>query len=228
MRYFHLGISGNIDIISRNGTVLPDIDRRFVLLAGIIDKQILVRAGFFACQLVDSAIKQGFVIPQNNALQGMREAHGGAVLISAGALRRNLDGAVTAAYFDALARCILPDVNGSGNIRRAVTPTDEISIRDGRLLLRRQNDIAARTCDNSCDVIQVCTYRISGIDFYQILEIKVLRALQHSTVLDIDDPCAQHNAAMGINLPAYVNRLAIGISLEVVNSLKCNIIFRIV
>ena len=46
-----------------NGALFPDVDGGFVLLAGIVDKEVLVRSGFLARQFLDRPIKEGFVFP---------------------------------------------------------------------------------------------------------------------------------------------------------------------
>ena len=146
----HCGFRFNVDALARNGTVLPDVDRGLILLAGVVDKEILVRSGFLLSQLVNEPIDNSLFVPKDSGLQDTRQGHGGAVFVLAGAFSRNHYLFVFVGNYD-----VLPDVNSSRKIRRAFAPTDGFNlvlavlvfhnrgIIDNRLLLCFQDNVAA-------------------------------------------------------------------------------------
>ena len=239
---FHLGSGGHFDIIARDGTVLPDVDRSLVLFDRIIGQERLVRSGFFARQLVDDAIKYGFVLSQNLVLQdGTRQSHGSAVFVGTGAFCRELYCTVAAGDSN-----VLPDVDGSSKIRRAFAQMDRVGfclflalsilfhvafviqnrlgILDYGLLLCRQDNIAARAGNGS----QTSKARICpALNIHQIRKIQTLCALKLGAVLDVDDAGAQHGTAVGVDLPAYVNGFVVGIGVECINGSHGDIRVRI-
>ena len=81
---------------------------------------------------------------------------------------------------------------------------NRLGVLDCRSLLRQQDNVAACTGNGSA--------ADSGTGIYQVLKIQVFRALDFRPVIDVDDTRAQHDAAVGVDLPADINGFIVGIS----------------
>ena len=187
-RLFNLHIRGssNVDTVTRNVTLFSYVDRCFILLVRIVNKDILVGCSFLARQFVHEPVKDSLLAPKDSIPQHVRQGHRSAVFILAGAFRRNLDRPVAAGNFDALIRFILSNINSGIKIGRTILPADSIGFccflsvlpcdRLGVLYVRYlfscQNNFTARTIDNrKSSQIRISGNGIPALYVHQIREV---------------------------------------------------------